>query len=118
MRAAIWVDTGWQVLKARGMMDGMDESNFELLMESVKEAGAILRKEKKPARTFVFTPPDIKAIRRNANATQSEFAAMIGVSVATLRNWEQGRRIPEGPALALFKVASANPQYIKQVLAQ
>jgi len=80
MRAAIWVDTGWQVLKARGMMDGMDESNFELLMESVKEAGAILRKEKKPARTFVFTPSDIKAIRRNENATQAEVAAMIGES--------------------------------------
>lgn len=62
------------------MMDGMDESNFEILMESVKEAGAILRKEKKPARTFVCTPSDIKAIRRNENATQAEVAAMIGES--------------------------------------
>jgi putative transcriptional regulator len=43
---------------------------------------------------------------------------MIGVSVATLRNWEQGRRTPEGPALALLKVASVDPQYIKNILNQ
>jgi hypothetical protein len=46
------------------MMDGMDESNFELLLESVKEAGAILRNEKEPTRTFICTPQDIKATRR------------------------------------------------------
>jgi len=56
----------------------MDESNFELLLESVKEAGAILRKEKEPARTFVYTPQDIKATRRNENTTHAELAAMIG----------------------------------------
>lgn len=61
-------------------MGGMDESDFELLLESVKEAGAILREEKEPARTCICTPPDIKAIRRNENAAQSEFAAMNGVS--------------------------------------
>lgn len=62
------------------MMDGMDESNFELLMESVKEAGAILRKEKKPARTFVCTPPESKATWRNEYTTQAELAAKIGES--------------------------------------
>ncbi len=41
---------------------------------------------------------------------------MIGVSVGTLRNWEQGRRVPDGPALALLKVASVDPTYIKQIL--
>jgi DNA-binding XRE family transcriptional regulator len=46
---------------------------------------------------------DIKAVRAKLGASQSEFALMIGVSVATLRNWEQGRRTPDGPALALLR---------------
>jgi len=41
---------------------------------------------------------------------------MIGVSVATLRNWEQGRRVPEGPARALLKVASKNPEAVEEAL--
>jgi putative transcriptional regulator len=94
----------------------MNGKDFELLVESIQEGGKILRKEKEPARTFVFSPPDIKGIRKNVKATQIEFASMIGVSVAILRNWEQGRRTPEGPALALLKVASEDPQYIKKIL--
>jgi putative transcriptional regulator len=48
--------------------------------------------------------------------SQSEFALMIGVSVATLRNWEQGRRTPEGPALALLRVAIKNPTAVAEAL--
>lgn len=95
----------------------MNDKDFELVMESVKEGGAILRKEKEPTRKFIFLPPDIKAIRKHAKVTQQEFATMIGVSVGTLRNWEQGRRVPDGPALALLKVASVDPKYIKEILA-
>lgn len=72
----------------------MDESNFELLLESVKEAGAILRKEKKPARTFICTPPDSKAIRRNANAIRSEFAAKTDVSVKIGNNEKSQKGLP------------------------
>jgi hypothetical protein len=46
----------------------------------------------------------------------AEFALMIGVSVATLRNWEQGRRTPDGPALALLRVAARNPKAVIQAL--
>ena len=81
------------------------------------QGGTILCKEKEPTRKFVFSPPDIKAIRKHAKATQQEFATMIGVSVGTLRNWEQGRRVPDGPALALLKVASVDPKYSKEILA-
>jgi putative transcriptional regulator len=42
---------------------------------------------------------------------------MIGVSVSTLQNWEQGRRVPQGPALALLKVAAANPRAVAKALA-
>jgi len=41
---------------------------------------------------------------------------MIGVSVATLRNWEQGRRVPEGPAQALLRVAAVNPKAVVDAL--
>jgi len=60
--------------------------------------------------------PDIRAMRENINKSQADFAYMIGVSVATLRNWEQGRRTPDGPALALLKIVSKNPEYVEQLL--
>jgi putative transcriptional regulator len=48
--------------------------------------------------------------------SQSEFALMIGVSVATLQNWEPGRRSPDGPALALLRVAAKNPKAVAEGL--
>jgi len=48
--------------------------------------------------------------------SQTEFAAMIGVSARTLQNWEQGRRNPDGPAKALLKVAVKNPQAVLEAL--
>ena len=61
-------------------------------------------------------PADIKSIRLKLGKSQSEFALMIGVSLATLQNWEQGRRIPEGPARALLKVAADNPKAVADAL--
>ncbi len=55
-------------------------------------------------------------VRAKLGASQSEFALMIGVSVATLRNWEQGRRTPDGPALALLRVAAKNPEVVANAL--
>lgn len=94
----------------------MKESDFELLLESVKEAGQIMRGEIEPARTFQLKPEDVKAIRKKLRKSQSEFSRMIGVSVSTLQNWEQGRRRPEGPARALLKVASENPSAVADAL--
>ena len=59
----------------------------------------------------------VKAIRQRLGKTQSEFARMIGVSISTLQNWEQGRRRPEGPARALLKVAAKNPEAVAAALA-
>ena len=87
----------------------MKSSDFEELIESVQQAGKIRRGEMEPSRSFEFKPADVKAIRLKLNKSQSEFALMIGVSVATLRNWQQGRRRPHGPARALLRVAEANP---------
>ena len=82
----------------------MKDAAFQELMSSVRQAGRIRRGTLKPDRTTVFKPEDIKAVRASLGASQSEFALMIGVSVATLQNWEQGRRTPDGPALALLRV--------------
>ncbi len=64
-----------------------------------------------------FPPVDVKAVRRRLGKSQAEFARMIGVSVSTLQNWEQGRRRPEGPARALLRVAAANPEAVAAALA-
>lgn len=61
-------------------------------------------------------PTDIKKIRTRLDKSQSEFAMMIGVSVATLRNWEQGRRMPHGPAQVLLRVAAVSPKAVAEAL--
>jgi putative transcriptional regulator len=94
----------------------MKERVFEKLVKSVREAGKIRRGTKKARRVFEFKPADVKAIRDRLGKSQPEFALMIGVSVATLRNWEQGRRVPEGPARALLTVASKNPEMVAAAL--
>jgi putative transcriptional regulator len=92
------------------------DSDFQQLLASVKEAGRIKRGEQEPARKFEVRAEDIKAIRAKLDKSQSEFALMIGVSISTLQNWEQGRRQPEGPARALLKVASVNPRAVAAAL--
>src|SRR5207247_1095329 len=92
------------------------QEDFEELLDSVREAGRIMRGEAKPSREFVFSPEDVQAIRKKLRKSQDEFALMIGVSVATLRNWEQGRRQPHGPARALLKVAAENPKAVEKAL--
>src|SRR5438309_1706079 len=57
---------------------------------------------------------DIQALRRFIALSQSEFAEALGISVHTLRNWEQDRRRPEGPALALLSVAARNPRVLRE----
>jgi putative transcriptional regulator len=90
--------------------------DFQKLVTSVKQAGKIRRGTARPSRLFRFKPADVKAIRLQLDQSQTEFALMIGVSVATLRNWEQGRRSPEGPARALLKVAAEQPDAVRRAL--
>ena len=59
---------------------------------------------------------DIAALRRFVGLTQEEFARAVGISVHTLRNWEQGRRKPEGPAIALLRIAARHPRIIRENL--
>jgi len=94
----------------------MNEQDFANLVASVKEAGQIKHGELEPGRRFEYTPLDIKEIRHKLQKSQSEFALMIGVSVSTLQNWEQGRRKPVGPARALLQVVIKHPEIVKDAL--
>ena len=94
----------------------MNKNDFSNLVESIKQAGKIKKGKMKASRVTEYKTPDIKAIRRNLHVTQLEFAHMIGVSIGTLRNWEQGRREPEGPAKALLRIAAVKPQAVAEAL--
>lgn len=59
---------------------------------------------------------DVAAVRRFVGLSQVKFARAIGISVSTLRNWEQGRRHPEGPAVALLRIAARHPRIIRENL--
>jgi DNA-binding transcriptional regulator YiaG len=62
----------------------------------------------------IETGHDIIMLRRFVGLTQLQFAQAMGISVHTLRNWEQGRRRPEGPALALLRIAARYPRIIRE----
>jgi putative transcriptional regulator len=94
----------------------MKDAAFHELLTSVRQAGKIRRGATRRSRVTTFEPADVQAVRAKLGASQAEFALMIGVSVATLRNWEQGRRTPEGPALALLRVAARNPKAVIEAL--
>lgn len=94
----------------------MKKQAFDRLIASVRQAGRIRRGSMAPSRVTTVRPADVKAIRARLGKTQTEFALMIGVSPATLRNWEQGRRQPDGPARALLRVAARHPKVVASAL--
>ena|ERR1700752_4510697 len=63
------------------------------------------------------TLPAVRDLRRRAQLTQIEFAARLGVPVETIRNWEQGKRVPRGPARALLAVIAHSPETVFAALA-
>lgn len=90
----------------------MKDKDFKDLLTSIDQARKIHKGRHKPSRVFKFSPLMVKRIRKKVHKSQPEFARMIGVSVDTLQNWEQGRRRPTGPALALLKVVEAHPDAV------
>lgn len=94
----------------------MKEELFKELVESVREGGAILRGQASPSRKFMVDDTDVKQIRTNYHLSQAQFASLLGISVATLQNWEQGRRSPKGAARVLLQVAAKHPDVVWQVV--
>jgi len=94
----------------------MNDDDFQKLAESVKQMGAIMRGKDVPHRRTTLGRIDVKGLRQRIGLTQSEFSEMIGVSIRTLQNWEQGRREPEGPAKALLRVVEREPEAVLSAL--
>ena len=94
----------------------MKDELFQELLQSIREGGAIIRGEQAPSRVFSYTEPDASSIREKYGLSQTKFAAMLGISVKTLRNWEKGRRRPQGPARVLLQVAERHPEAILDVI--
>ena len=94
----------------------MKDEIFQELLLSVKQGGAILRGEMAASRTFTVESQDVQNIRKQYGLSQEAFARLLGISVSTLRNWEQGRRQPEGAARVLLRVAAKHPDAILDVV--
>jgi putative transcriptional regulator len=95
----------------------MDKQHFDQLVKGVREmkrhmAGKTVR----GSRTKSVDEPDVRAIRRAADISQSQFAKLIGINLRTLQNWEQRRTRPTGPARALLKIVASNPKSALEAL--
>ena len=79
----------------------MNKKLFRELVESMTQMNEIVRGKRAPSRKFQVDAIAVKALRAKIGLSQPKFAALLNVDVGTLRNWEQGRREPTGPAKAL-----------------
>lgn len=97
----------------------MTKRAFDKIAEGMKEAVAFARGELDPSACRVHVPAeiDVKAIRRKRGLTQQEFAFRYGFTVGRIRDWEQGRSRPDGPARILLKVIEKQPEAIDRALA-
>ncbi len=99
-------------LKADGrIVELRDGQEFPLAPISAAPVGVV------PAEMAVV-PPAVRELRRRARLTQQQFAAQLGVPVETIRNWEQGKRMPRGPARALLAVIAHAPDTVFAALAR
>jgi putative transcriptional regulator len=87
------------------------------IMQGLREAAAHARGDKLPG-LRLHVPPrvDVYGIRRRTGLSQEAFSRRIGVSPGTLRNWEQGRRTPDGPARVLLAMLARNPQVVEETI--
>jgi putative transcriptional regulator len=88
------------------------------LIAAAREGRAIVRGEADPATYRVYVPSevDVRRIRRQLGLSQDEFAARFGLSAATVREWEQDRRKPEGAARVLLTVIEKEPEAVTRAL--
>lgn len=94
----------------------MDDKLFAKLIESASQATEIVRGDRKASRTFEVTSDIVREIRESTGLSQERFAGLFHISVGTLRNWEQGRRRPDGPAAALLTAIKNDPKHVVAAL--
>ena len=87
------------------------------LIESLTEACEHAEGEPSEIRVHVVEVPDVRAIRRQLRMSQQEFARVYRIPLATLKNWEQGRRQPDAPAAAYLQVIAKRPREAREALA-
>jgi putative transcriptional regulator len=87
------------------------------LLESMAEAVAHAEGKPVPVRITVVEVPDVRAIRRGLRMSQQEFSRVYRIPLATLKNWEQGRRQPDAPAAAYLQVIANRPREAREALA-
>jgi len=91
--------------------------SFNRIMQGLQEAAEHARGEAMPGLVLhVPQKVDVAAVRHRTGLSQTAFSRRIGVSAATLRNWEQGRRTPEGPARILLAMIERNPRIVEETL--
>jgi putative transcriptional regulator len=95
----------------------MNKRLFERMVESMEQHGEIARGERAPSREFYVDAITVKEIRAITQLSQPKFARILDVDVGTLRNWEQGRREPTGPAKALLRAIRNDPKAVLKALA-
>ena len=91
--------------------------NIRELSESDFERGILHKVRDRIVRGELRGGDDVVALRHFLGMTQQQFSEALGISIHTLRNWEQGRRRPEGPALALLRIAARHPRVLRENLA-
>jgi putative transcriptional regulator len=84
----------------------------ELTREELSRA--LTRTQRKRIMAGKLEPGDVAALRRFICLTQEQFAEALGISVHTLRNWEQDRVKPDGPGLALLRIAARHPRIVRE----
>ena len=95
----------------------MDKKLFKRLVESMEQMDEIVRGVRTPSREFFVDAAKVKEIRALTGLSQPQFARLLHVDVGTLRNWEQGRREPTGPAKALLRAIKSDPKAVLKALA-
>lgn len=97
----------------------MNKKNFDGLMRGLGQARAYAQGNPAPGtKVHVRRRVDVGVIRSRTGLSQEAFARRIGVSVGTLRNWEQGRRKPDGPAMILLSMLECDPGIVERTLAK
>ncbi|MDR5610806.1 MULTISPECIES: NadS family protein [unclassified Arsenophonus] len=94
----------------------MDKKLFSRLTESMEQMNEIISGERAPSRETMVEAVKVKRIRQATGLSQAGFAKLISVNVGTLRNWEQGRRDPTGPAKALLRAIEKDPVHVLKAL--